>query len=49
MKKVEELQEAQRKANGVPEYPVVEKKPEITFDDFEKSRSRSEKCLSASL
>ena len=36
MKKVEELQEAQRKANGVPEYPVVEKKPEITFDDFEK-------------
>ena len=28
MKKVEELQEAQRKANGVPEYPVVEKKPE---------------------
>ena len=28
--------EAQRKANGVPEYPVVEKKPEITFDDFEK-------------
>ena len=30
------LQEAQRKANGAVEYPVVEKKPEITFEDFEK-------------
>ncbi|MDO5381510.1 MAG: methionine--tRNA ligase [Eubacteriales bacterium] len=34
--KVEAIQEAQKKANGVVEYPVVEKKPEITFEDFEK-------------
>ncbi len=34
--KVEAIQEAQKKANGAVEYPVVEKKPEITFDDFEK-------------
>ena len=36
MEEVEKLQEAQRKANGATEYPVVEKKPEITFEDFEK-------------
>ena len=30
MEEVEKLQEAQRKANGATEYPVVEKKPEIT-------------------
>ncbi len=46
MEEVEKLQEAQRKANGAVEYPVVEKKPEITFEDFEKSRSRLAKCLS---
>ncbi len=34
--KVVAIQEAQKKANGAVEYPVVEKKPEITFDDFEK-------------
>lgn len=34
--KVEAIQEAQKKANGAVEYPVVEKKPEITFEDFEK-------------
>lgn len=34
--KIEVIQEAQKKANGAVEYPVVEKKPEITFDDFEK-------------
>jgi len=33
--KVEAIQEAQKKANGVTEYPQVEVKPEITFDDFE--------------
>ena len=38
LKKAEELQAAQKKANGAPEeeYPQVEAKPEITFDDFEK-------------
>ena len=36
MEEVEKLQEAQRQANGAVEYPVVEKKPEITFEDFEK-------------
>ena len=36
MEEVEKLQEAQRKANGATEYPVVEKKPEITYDDFSK-------------
>lgn len=46
MEEVEKLQEAQRKANGATEYPVVEKKPEITFEDFEKSRFRLAKCLS---
>lgn len=34
--KVEAIQEAQKKANGAVEYPVVEKKPQITFDDFSK-------------
>ena len=34
--KVEAIQEAQKKANGAVEYPAVEKKPEITFEDFEK-------------
>ena len=34
--KVEAIQESQKKANGAVEYPVVEKKPEITFEDFEK-------------
>ena len=34
--KVEAIQEAQKKANGAVEYPLVEKKPEITFEDFEK-------------
>ncbi len=34
--KVEAIQEVQKKTNGAVEYPVVEKKPEITFDDFEK-------------
>ena len=34
--KVDAIQEAQKKANGVTEYPQVEVKPEITFDDFEK-------------
>ena len=36
MEEVKKLQEAQRKANGATEYPVVEKKPEITYDDFSK-------------
>ena len=38
LKKAEELQAAQKKANGAAEeeYPQVEAKPEITFDDFEK-------------
>jgi methionyl-tRNA synthetase len=44
MEEVEKLQEAQRKANGATEYPVVEKKPEITYDDF--SKIQLEKCLS---
>ena len=34
--KVDAIQEAQKKAKGVTEYPQVEVKPEITFDDFEK-------------
>ena len=38
--KVEAIQEAQKKANGVTEYPQVEVKPEITFDDFEKVQFR---------
>ena len=39
--KVEAIQEAQKKANGVTEYPQVEVKPEITFDDFEKVQIQS--------
>ena len=38
--KVDAIQEAQKKANGVTEYPQVEVKPEITFDDFEKVQFR---------
>ena len=36
LKKAEEIQEAQRKAAGGVKYPEVEKKPEITIDDFDK-------------
>lgn len=36
MKEVEKIQEAQKKAAGIKDYPKVEKKPEITIDDFEK-------------
>ena len=43
--KVEAIQEAQKKANGVTEYPQVEAKPEITFDDFEKVQFRVAKVL----
>ena len=43
--KVEAIQEAQKKANGVTEYPQVEVKPEITFDDFEKVQCRVAKVL----
>ena len=43
--KVEDIQEAQKKANGVTEYPQVEVKPEITFDDFEKVQFRVAKVL----
>ena len=43
--KVEAIQEAQKKANGVTEYPQVEVKPEITFDDFEKVQFRVAKVL----
>ena len=43
--KVEVIQEAQKKANGVTEYPQVEVKPEITFDDFEKVQFRVAKVL----
>ena len=43
--KVEAIQEAQKKANGVSEYPQVEVKPEITFDDFEKVQFRVAKVL----
>ena len=43
--KVEAIQEAQNKANGVTEYPQVEVKPEITFDDFEKVQFRVAKVL----
>ena len=34
-----------KKANGVTEYPQVEVKPEITFDDFEKVQFRVAKVL----
>ncbi len=43
--KVEAIQGAQKKANGVTEYPQVEVKPEITFDDFEKVQFRVAKVL----
>ena len=43
--KVEAIQEAQKKANGATEYPQVEVKPEITFDDFEKVQFRVAKVL----
>ena len=43
--KVEAIKEAQKKANGVTEYPQVEVKPEITFDDFEKVQFRVAKVL----
>ena len=43
--KVEAIQEAQKKANGVTEYPQVEVKPEITFDDFENVQFRVAKVL----
>ena len=43
--KVEAIQKAQKKANSVTEYPQVEVKPEITFDDFEKVQFRVAKVL----
>ena len=43
--KVDAIQDAQKKANGVTEYPQVEVKPEITFDDFEKVQFRVAKVL----
>ena len=36
MKEVEKIQEVQKKAAGIKDYPKVEKKPEITIDDFDK-------------
>ena len=36
MKEVEKIQETQKKAAGIKDYPKVEKKPEITIDDFDK-------------
>ena len=36
MKEFEKIQEAQKKAAGIKDYPKVEKKPEITIDDFDK-------------
>lgn len=36
MKEVEKIQEAQKKAAGIRDYPKVEKKSEITIDDFDK-------------
>ena len=36
MKEVERIQDAQKKAAGIKDYPKVEKKPEITIDDFDK-------------
>lgn len=43
--KVDAIQEAQKKVNGITEYPQVEVKPEITFDDFEKVQFRVAKVL----
>ena len=36
LKKAEEIQEAQRTADDAAAYPEVERKPEITIDDFDK-------------
>ena len=36
IKEVEKIQEAQKKAAGIRDYPKVEKKSEITIDDFDK-------------
>ncbi len=36
LKKAEEIQEAQRAADDAAAYPEVERKPEITIDDFDK-------------
>ena len=36
LKQAEQIQEAQRKAAGAVVYPQVERKPEITIDDFDK-------------
>ncbi len=36
MTEVEKIHEAQKKAAGIKDYPKVEKKPEITIDDFDK-------------
>ena len=36
LKKAEEIQEAQRAADDASAYPDVERKPEITIDDFDK-------------
>ena len=36
MKEIEKIQKAQKKAAGIKDYPKVEKKPEITIDDFDK-------------
>ena len=38
-------EKVEKKANGVTEYPQVEVKPEITFDDFEKVQFRVAKVL----
>ena len=43
--KVDAIQEAQKKVNGITEYPQVEVKPEITFDDYEKVQFRVAKVL----
>ena len=43
--KVDAIQEAHSIGNGVTEYPQVEVKPEITFDDFEKVQFRVAKVL----
>jgi methionyl-tRNA synthetase len=40
LKEVEELQAKQKQANGDVEYPQVEEKPEISFEDFEKVQIR---------
>ena len=43
--KVDAIQEAQKKANGVTEYPQVEVKPEIRLGDLEKVQFRVAKVL----